>query len=226
MISPSVCSKSASTPSPPSSSSRLPDYFSVLFVLCKWQPSVVPSALPVTSSPDNANWSHRPPSYRSLVTLITYLPPASHNNSPFLLYSHFPPSFLLPTPSRLVHVCPFTFRRLSMASAHPPTPLPPLQCRAACHFCQAISLQSDWRWCVFSLIWLLPRTDFSLSLTLSSFSLSCPAEAMEQCQVFSSNAVITCFPTADTSVPQHDWASVVCAYPFSPLAFQFTHISL
>jgi hypothetical protein len=36
---------------------------------------------------------------------------------------------------------------------------------------------------------------------------------MQQCQVFSSNAVITCFPTSDTSVPQHEWAGVVCTSP-------------
>lgn len=192
--------------------------------MCKWQPSVVPSARPVTSSPDNANCSHRPPSYRSLVTLITYLPPASHNNSPFVLSSHSPSPSLLPPPFRLAHVCPLTLRRLPMASAHPPISLPPIQCRAACHFCQAISLQSDWCWCVFSLIWLLPRTEFFPS-RLVFIHIPNLAEAMEQCEVFSSNAVITCFPTSDTSVPQHDWAPMVCAYPFTPPAFIFTNIS-
>lgn len=43
----------------------------------------------------------------------------------------------------------------------------------------------------------------------SVFNQTGIAEAMQQCQVFSSNAVITCFPTSDTSVPQHEWAGVV-----------------
>ncbi|KAF8272008.1 hypothetical protein EI94DRAFT_1697803 [Lactarius quietus] len=35
------------------------------------------------------------------------------------------------------------------------------------------------------------------------------AEAMDQCEVFSSNSVRTCFPTSDTVVPQHFWATIV-----------------
>lgn len=35
------------------------------------------------------------------------------------------------------------------------------------------------------------------------------AEASQQCELFSSNSVRSCFPTADTVVPQHEWATFV-----------------
>lgn len=35
--------------------------------------------------------------------------------------------------------------------------------------------------------------------------------AQEACQINSGNYVISCFPTADTSIPQSQWASFVCA---------------
>ena len=101
-----------------------------------------------------------------------------------------------------------------MASTHCPSPLPPLLGRTACHICQANGLQSVWCWCVIP-------PHFSYFPTLTFFSHSpmyhpCPhslAEAMQQCEYFSSNSVRSCFPTSDTSVPQHDWATFVCTYP-------------
>lgn len=35
--------------------------------------------------------------------------------------------------------------------------------------------------------------------------------AMEQCEVFSGNQIISCFPTSNVIVPQHDYAPFVCA---------------
>jgi len=36
--------------------------------------------------------------------------------------------------------------------------------------------------------------------------------ALQQCEFFSSNDVRSCFPTSDSVVPQHEWATFVCAY--------------
>lgn len=44
-------------------------------------------------------------------------------------------------------------------------------------------------------------------------------EAQSQCQVFSNNAVFSCFPTNTTSIPQHQIASFVCA-SLSPLSLR------
>ncbi|KAH9179326.1 hypothetical protein EDB89DRAFT_2160830 [Lactarius sanguifluus] len=41
------------------------------------------------------------------------------------------------------------------------------------------------------------------------FNQSGVEQALEQCEVFSSNSVRSCFPTSDTSVPQHEWATFV-----------------
>lgn len=35
-------------------------------------------------------------------------------------------------------------------------------------------------------------------------------QAAVDCQLNSGNAVVSCFPTAETVVPQHQWASFVC----------------
>ena len=61
-----------------------------------------------------------------------------------------------------------------------------------------------------------------LFLTTDSSSVSSPAlpfpseEAMTQCQVFSGNAVVSCYPTTDTVVRQNEWATFVCTSPFTP----------
>ncbi|KAI0304340.1 hypothetical protein B0F90DRAFT_1625956 [Multifurca ochricompacta] len=41
------------------------------------------------------------------------------------------------------------------------------------------------------------------------FNQSGVAEALQQCEFFSSNSVRSCFPTTDTIVPQHEWATFV-----------------
>lgn len=47
---------------------------------------------------------------------------------------------------------------------------------------------------------------------LTQDGLICPTEeAQTQCQIFSSNDVFSCFPTNSTSIPQHQFASFVCA---------------
>lgn len=55
----------------------------------------------------------------------------------------------------------------------------------------------------------LPVTDPETDLR----ALAPSAAAMEQCQVFSGNDVLSCFPNTTTSVPQHDFASFVCTSP-------------
>jgi hypothetical protein len=37
-------------------------------------------------------------------------------------------------------------------------------------------------------------------------------DAMTQCQISSGNDVVSCFPTSDTTIPQDQWATFVCAY--------------
>jgi hypothetical protein len=49
---------------------------------------------------------------------------------------------------------------------------------------------------------------------LIKYPLNLPAAAETQCQYYASNSQRSCFPTADTIVPQHDWATFVCAYHF------------
>lgn len=39
-----------------------------------------------------------------------------------------------------------------------------------------------------------------------------PEDALQQCEFYSSNDVRSCFPTSNTIVPQHEWATFVCAY--------------
>lgn len=55
----------------------------------------------------------------------------------------------------------------------------------------------------------MPGTDNVLSLLLRSEA------AMTQCEFFSGNDVISCFPNATdpVTIPQHQWASFVCASP-------------
>jgi len=63
-----------------------------------------------------------------------------------------------------------------------------------------------------------------LGLVLMSL---CPADAMLRCQVFSGNYIISCFPTADTVVPQHQWVSFVCTFTLFPPFLSYiinTHI--
>ncbi|KAI0248566.1 hypothetical protein BJV78DRAFT_1156403 [Lactifluus subvellereus] len=50
---------------------------------------------------------------------------------------------------------------------------------------------------------------FSLPLPQEVFNQTGVAEALQQCQFYSSNSVRSCFPTADTIVPQHEWATFV-----------------
>ncbi|KAI9465409.1 hypothetical protein BJY52DRAFT_1243810 [Lactarius psammicola] len=56
------------------------------------------------------------------------------------------------------------------------------------------------------------------------FNQSGVADALEQCEFFSSNSVRSCFPTSDTAVPQHEWATFVCTYP--PFTICFTRLLL
>ncbi|KAI0279229.1 hypothetical protein BGY98DRAFT_1096305 [Russula aff. rugulosa BPL654] len=49
----------------------------------------------------------------------------------------------------------------------------------------------------------------ALSSRQDVFNQSGVAEALQQCQLYSSNLVESCFPTSDTVVPQHDWATFV-----------------
>jgi hypothetical protein len=63
----------------------------------------------------------------------------------------------------------------------------------------------------------LPSQSFYIFHTASScylikYPLIIPEEALQQCEFFSSNDVRSCFPTSDTMVPQHEWATFVCAY--------------
>ncbi|KAN0123491.1 hypothetical protein V8E52_002823 [Russula decolorans] len=48
-----------------------------------------------------------------------------------------------------------------------------------------------------------------LSARQDVFNQSGIAEALQQCQLYSANSVISCFPTSDTVVPQHEWATFV-----------------
>lgn len=54
------------------------------------------------------------------------------------------------------------------------------------------------------------------------YYLSRVEDARTQCQLLSGNDVISCFPNADTFVPQSEWTSFVCAYLFYLPIFNFT----
>ena len=45
---------------------------------------------------------------------------------------------------------------------------------------------------------------------MSSLLIVDAENAEYNCQVYSGNEVITCFPTSDSIFPQHEWATVVC----------------
>lgn len=45
-------------------------------------------------------------------------------------------------------------------------------------------------------------------------------DAKTSCEFNSSNAVISCFPTASSSFDQHDWVTFVCTYRFSPSTYE------
>lgn len=48
-----------------------------------------------------------------------------------------------------------------------------------------------------------------------------PTEAAKtRCQLLSGNDVISCYPTSDTVIPQHEWASFVCAYSVHVRSFR------
>jgi hypothetical protein len=49
----------------------------------------------------------------------------------------------------------------------------------------------------------------SLNARQQVFNQTGVAEALQQCEYYSSNSVISCFPTTDTIVPQHEWATFV-----------------
>lgn len=59
----------------------------------------------------------------------------------------------------------------------------------------------------------LPPTPTSLDLRRRQTiaDQAAVASASQQCQVFSGNDVISCFPTAGVSIAQGQWASFVCA---------------
>jgi hypothetical protein len=61
---------------------------------------------------------------------------------------------------------------------------------------------------------------FLIQCHLIKYPLIIPEEALQQCEFFSSNDVRSCFPTSDTVVPQHEWATFVCAYFHPPTPYR------
>lgn len=45
------------------------------------------------------------------------------------------------------------------------------------------------------------------------------AEAKSRCQFLSGNDIISCFPTSDSLIPQHEWATFVCTLSFLGLLY-------
>jgi hypothetical protein len=52
-----------------------------------------------------------------------------------------------------------------------------------------------------------------------------PAAAETQCELQVGNDVISCFPTADIVVPQHQWVTFVCAYPIFSSMCEFSSVT-